>query len=110
MIDQTTITWVILGMAVVTYGPRFLPAWLLSQRKAPPWLALWLRHVPPAVLAAMLLPELIIREGKVHLGPTNLFLLAAIPTLAVAIKTRSLVGSVLVGMGLVAAARFLGWS
>jgi len=38
-----------------------------------------------------------------------LFLWAAIPTFLVAWKTRSLFGSVIVGMLVVAAARYFGW-
>jgi branched-subunit amino acid transport protein len=43
----------------------------------------------------------------VALGPDNLFFWAALPTLLVAWKTRSLFGSVVVGMILVAAARYV---
>jgi branched-subunit amino acid transport protein len=60
-----------------------------------------------AVLAAMLLPALMVAEGQVDLSPGNLFLWAALPTLLVALKTRSLFGSVVVGMAVVAVARYL---
>ena len=95
------------GMALATYIPRLLPVYFLSSRSLPPLAVAWLRYVPVAVLAAMLFPSLLVQEGQVVLGPTNIFLWAALPTLLMAAKTRSLFGSGVVGMVLVATARFL---
>lgn len=107
MIDQRRILLTMVGMAVVTYLPRVLPLWLFASRSLPRIVVAWLRYVPVAVLAAMLLPSLVLTEGKLALAPDNLFLLAALPTFVVAWRTRSLFGSVLVGMGVVAGARYL---
>ena len=103
--DQKVIFLTILGMALVTYVPRLLPVYFLSSRSLPPLVVDWLRYVPVAVLAAMLFPSLLVEEGQVALAPSNIFLWAAFPTFLVAWKTRSLFGSVVVGMVLVAAAR-----
>ena len=105
--DQKTIVLTIAGMALVTYIPRLLPVWLLSTKALPPLVAAWLRYVPVAVLAAMLFPALVIADGQVALGWGNLFLWAALPTLLVAWKTRSLFGSVVAGVMAVAVARLL---
>jgi branched-subunit amino acid transport protein len=105
--DQKAIFLTILGMALVTYLPRLLPVYFLSSTSLPPLVVTWLRYVPVAVLAAMLFPSLLVQEGRVVLGPNNLLLWAAFPTLLVAWKTRSLFGSVVVGMILVAAARYI---
>ena len=103
--DQNLFFLTILGMALVTYLPRLLPAWLLSSRQLPPLVIAWLRYVPAAVLAALLAPGILL-DGKVmNLAPTNLYLLAFFPTLLVAWKTRSLFGAVMVGMILVALGR-----
>ena len=106
--DQTKIFLTILGMGVVTYLPRLLPVWLLSSKKLPPQAVAWLRFVPVAVLAAMLSPSLLLQEGQIDLGSSNLFLWAAIPTFLVALKTRSLFGSVIVGMVVISLARYFG--
>ena len=106
--DQTTIFLTILGMGVVTYLPRLLPVLLLSSRKLPPLIIVWLRYVPVAVLAAMLWPSLLVQGERLDLSVNNLFLWASIPTFLVAWKTRSLFGSVIVGMVIVAFARILG--
>jgi len=68
----------------------------------------WLRFVPVAVLSAMLLPSLVVNDGSLDFSGSNLFFWAAIPTFLVAWKTRSLFGSVTVGMAVVAIARHLG--
>ncbi len=91
----------------MTYGPRLLPAWFLSSRALPDLAERWLRLVPVAVLAALLLPELLVQNGQLNSRPDNLFLLASIPAALVAWRTRSLVGAVLTGMILVAAGRYL---
>ena len=107
--DQKTILLTIVGMATVTYLPRLLPMWALSSRQLPVQLVAWLQHVPVAVLSAMLLPALLVPAGQIDLGFDNIYLWVSLPTLAVAIKTRSLFATVVVGATTVALARlFLG--
>jgi len=105
--DQKIIFLTILGMALVTYIPRLLPVWLLSSRSLPPLVIAWLRYVPVAVLAAMLVPTLMIQDERVYVGLDNLFLWATIPTLLVAWKTKSFFSSVVAGMACVAIARYI---
>lgn len=95
-------------MGAVTFLPRLLPVWVLSSRKLPPLVIAWLRFVPVAVLSAMLLPALLVQNGQLDFSSSNLFLWAAIPTFLTAWKTRSLFGSVIVGMLVVAVVRFWG--
>ncbi len=106
MIDQRSVLFTMVGMLLVTYLPRVLPVWLFSERPLPPLVVAWLRYVPVAVLSAMLLPSIVLVEERVTLAPGNLFLWAAVPTFIVAWKTRSLFAAVLLGMVLVAGARF----
>ncbi|MFT5701983.1 MAG: branched-subunit amino acid transport protein [Desulforhopalus sp.] len=106
--DQTLIFWTIVGMALVTYIPRLLPTLFLSGKTLQPLLTAWLRLVPPAVLAAMLVPSLLIREDSISLDSSNLFLWSAMIAFPVAWKFKSLSATVLVGMGLVAIGRYLG--
>jgi branched-subunit amino acid transport protein len=96
-----------IGMLVVTYLPRLLPLWFFASRNLPPVVVSWLRYVPVAVLAAMLLPALVVTEGRFHVESQNLYLWAALPTFVVAWKTKSLFGSVIVGMLVVVAIRYL---
>ena len=108
--DQKIIFITILGMGMVTYLPRLLPVLLLSSKKLPPLVIAWLRFIPVAVLAAMLLPSLVVNDAtQLDFSSSNLFFWAAIPTFLVAWKTRSLFDSVIVGMVVVSLARYLGW-
>jgi len=126
--DQTVVLLTIAGMGAVTYLPRLLPLLALTRRATggdrsggamSALVEAWLRHVPAAVLAAMLFPSLFVAEGRARLSAAsflsvdsllsadNLYLWAAIPTLFVAWKTRSLIGAVLAGVAVVALGRLL---
>lgn len=96
------------GMGIVTYLPRLLPTLFLSGRTLHPLLVAWLRLVPPAVLSAMLVPSLLIRDEKVSLGLDNLFFWSAVIVFPIAWKFKSLSLTVLAGMALVALGRYLG--
>jgi branched-subunit amino acid transport protein len=87
-----------LGMALVTYLPRFLPLYVLHRFQIPRTFALWLSYVPAAVLAALVAPGLLLSEGQLFLSVRNGFLLAAFPTFAVALKTRNMLATILAGM------------
>lgn len=93
------------GMGVVTYLPRLLPAWFLRGRTLHPFIEAWLKYVPVAVLAALLLPSLLISDNQINLTWNNLYLWAALPAGLTAWKTRSMFATVLVGMAVVALVR-----
>lgn len=95
------------GMLLVTYLPRVLPAWLLQGRTIHPFITAWLKYVPVAVLSALLLPALLVADGRLNLAWDNLFLWAAIPAALVALKTRSMFATLLAGMAVVALARLI---
>src|SRR5262249_56017023 len=62
---------VILGMAAATYltrAPMFLA---LARRPLPPRVRLWLRLVPLAVLPALAVPLVLVRDGRLALAWTN---------------------------------------
>ncbi|MGE5508423.1 MAG: AzlD domain-containing protein [Chitinophagales bacterium] len=101
--------WLLLGMALVTYGPRALPLLALHRRTLPAPLRRWLSFVPVAILAALLAPSLAVVNGRLDLSYHNLYLLAAIPTFAAALlDRRNLFLVALVGMvSLVLLRRFL---
>ena len=91
---------IILGMGAVTYLPRWVPFFLLSGRQLPQWFIDWLDLIPVAILAALLIPELMVLGDPRQLQWFQPKLMVAIPTLLFAIKTRSLGGTVIVGMAL----------
>ena len=98
----------ILLMALVTFLPRFLPLLFLSRRKLNPMFKIWLSYVPVAVLAALLGPALFLAEGRLTIHPSlNQYFWAALPSFAVALLTKNMFLTVLMGMGAVAILRLL---
>ena len=88
----------VFAMGLVTYLPRMLPLVMLSRRKLPGWFAEWLELIAPAILSALIAPTLFTRSDPRILYMGKPELLAAIPTLMFALKTRSLSGTVIIGM------------
>ncbi|NIN36700.1 MAG: AzlD domain-containing protein [Gammaproteobacteria bacterium] len=86
------------GMGLVTYLPRAIPLLYLAHRKMPQWLIDWLGLIPVAILSALLAPSLFTAAATRSLSLGKLELIVAIPTLLFSLKTRSLGGTVLVGM------------
>lgn len=86
------------GMGLVTYLPRALPLLYLAHKELPQWLIDWLGLIPVAILSALLAPSLFADSANRQLELGKPELLVAIPTLIFALKTRSLGGTVLVGM------------
>jgi len=86
------------GMGLVTYLPRSLPLLYLAHKQLPQWLIDWLSLIPVAILSALIAPSLFIEPATRRLDFGRPELLVAIPTLIFALKTRSLGGTVLVGM------------
>lgn len=56
------ILFLILGMALVTYLPRLLPALFLDRFNFPDWFQKWLRNIPYAVLGALIFPGVLFVE------------------------------------------------
>jgi branched-subunit amino acid transport protein len=88
----------LLGMGLVTYVPRWFPLFFLAQRRLPQWFIEWLDLIPVAILSALIVPDLLTAGTPRHLVWWHPKLLVAVPTLLFAMKTRSLGGTVLVGM------------
>jgi len=89
---------IVIGMGLVTFLPRWIPLFFLAKRSLPPILAEWLDLIPPAILSALLLPELLTTGDPRHMVLFQPKLLVAIPTFIFALKTKSLGGTVVVGM------------
>ena len=80
---------------------------LLSQLELPKWAIRWLKNVPVAVMAALLAQDLLLSENEFSLSANILKLLAAIPAFAIAIFTKSLLGTVVVGVIFMMIFRFI---
>lgn len=93
--------------ALVTVVPRVAPLALLSRVSLPGWVARWLEYVPIAVLAALLAQEVAFADERLALPPENLALVAIVPALLVAVRSRSLIATVGTGVVAMALVRWL---
>ena len=89
---------VIIGMGLVTFIPRWLPLIYLTKRSMPSWLVEWLDFIPAAILSAILLPALITDSATKSIDLGRPEFIVAIPTFLFAVATKSLGGTVIVGM------------
>lgn len=92
------IALLVLGMGLVTYLPRLLPVFFLARRPLPPWFVEWLDLIPVAILSALIFGDLFVSPDPARFIPLNVKSLVAVPTFLFALRTRSLSGTVILGM------------
>lgn len=96
---------IFLGMALVTFFTRFAMIAALG-RDLDPLLRRWLRYVPPAVLAALIVSPVLAPEGHLQLGLPAIALLVGA---AVAWRMRNVLWTIVGGMATYWALRLLGF-
>ena len=89
---------IIVLMAVANFLVRFPPIAIVSRMRLPEPLTRWLGFVPAAVMGSLVAGEVLRPGGEYALTLSSPYLLAAVPTAIVYIKTRSFVGATLAGM------------
>jgi branched-subunit amino acid transport protein len=94
---RSEILWLLLGMAVVTFIPRFLPMAFLARIAIPEKVKRGLDYIPVAILSAIVFP-IVFSAGQRKIGIEPHLLFAAIPVFVLAYRVKSLWGSVLLGM------------
>lgn len=92
------IVLVFLGMGLVTYLPRWLPVFFLARQPMPQWFVEWLDLIPAAILSALIFGDLFISPEPTRFVPLHAKSVVAIPTFLFALKTKSLGGTVVLGM------------
>ncbi len=95
--DTQRLIFIFLGMWFVTYLPRLLPLFALSQVRLPDRLMSWLSYLPAAILSALIFPGALMRDGVLDPGIGNPSLWALAASFAVAIRTRNLILTMVVG-------------
>jgi len=104
--DNSFLALCTLGMIAGTVLPRLLPMSLLAKKNMPERARIWLSYVPVAILAALVAPEILIKEDTLWVSLENVFLLALLPTLFTAYLSKSLFATISVGMLCVALLRY----
>lgn len=87
----------ILG-GLITFAIRFSFIYLFGRFHVPDGLRKALHYVPPAVLSAIIFPELFIRDGIVDLSFDNHRLLAGLVAVLAAWFTKNIFITILSGM------------
>jgi branched-subunit amino acid transport protein len=82
--------WLVVALGgLTTYLTRLSFIALIPHDRLPATFREGLRFIPPAVLSAIVLPELVLREGALALSPDNHRLLAGLVAALVAWRLRS---------------------
>lgn len=101
-----SILLIILGCTVVTFFSRIIPFIVIRNIKLPKIAVKWLSYIPICIFAALIVDSFIIQDQSL-LSIDWSVLAAIIPTLIVAILTKSLSVTVIVGIICMATVRFL---
>ena len=105
---QLTIWLLIFAVGAITYTSRLSFIALFARRRMPPLLAEALKHVPVAMVTAIVVPAIVFMPaGVLRIDPGNAKLIAALAAAAVAWWRQSAVLTILVGMGVLWALRWL---
>lgn len=91
--------WLIILLGgLLTFAMRLSFIYLMDKIEFPEWLRNSLRLVPPAVLSAIIFPELLVVNGQVNLTLDNNRMIAGIMAILVAWRTRNTLLTIGAGM------------
>ena len=100
--------WLVLIIGgILTFAIRLSFVFLLGRAQMGEGFRRALRFVPPAVLSAIILPELVAPSGSVDLTPGNYRLIAGIFAIVVAWRTRRALVTIVVGAVVLVVLQFL---
>ena len=86
------------GMALVTFLIRYPILAVLGRVTLPEPVIRALGYVPVAVLTAIIVPEMLIREGAITLTMNNAYLIAGVFAGIIAWRTKNLLLTIVLGM------------
>jgi branched-subunit amino acid transport protein len=91
--------WLVMLLAgLITFGMRFSLIYLFGRFEIPETMRRALHYVPPAVLSAIVFPELFFRDGVLNLALDNYRLLAGIIAVLVAWFSKNILITIIAGM------------
>lgn len=93
--------WLVMLLGgLITFGMRFSLIYLLAEGRLeiPETIRRALHYVPPAVLSAIIFPELIFHEGMLDVSFGNTRLLAGLIAIAVAWFTKNTLITIIAGI------------
>jgi len=91
--------WLIMFLGgLITFGMRFSLIYLFGRFQVPETMRRALHYVPPAVLSAIVFPELLLRNGTLYLSFENFRLLAGLVAILVAWFSKNTLITIIAGM------------
>jgi branched-subunit amino acid transport protein len=91
--------WLVLILGgLITFAIRFVLIYLFGRFEVPETMRKALHYVPPAVLSALIFPELFIREDVLNLSLDNHRMIAGLVAIVVAWFSKNTLITILAGM------------
>jgi branched-subunit amino acid transport protein len=91
--------WLVMVIGgLITFGMRFSLIFLFGRFEIPETMRKALHYVPPAVLSAIIFPELLYKANQIDFSFGNIRLLAGIVAILVAWYTKNTLLTILAGM------------
>ncbi|MEN0650136.1 AzlD domain-containing protein [Caldifermentibacillus hisashii] len=103
---NVSILFIIIGGAIVTFIPRVAPFIVIRNIGLPKIVIKWLSYIPICIFTALIVDSFIIQDHSL-LSIDWKALAAIVPTLIIALWTKSLSVTVIVGIISMAAVRFV---
>lgn len=88
----------ILGMALVTFGIRYVLLAIAHRVELPEILKESLNYIAPAVLMAITVPAVLMPTGEIHLSFENPYLISAVLAVLAGLISKNLLVTILVGL------------
>lgn len=92
------------GMAITTFSIRYIMFAASSRITLSPAVLGALRYLPPVVLTAIVVPEVLLADGQLNAGYMNARLVGAIAAALVSKITQNLLLTIVLGLAV-----FFGW-
>ena len=91
--------WLVMLLGgLITFGMRFSLIYLFGRFQVPETMRRALHYVPPAVLSAIIFPELFLRDGGLDISISNIRLLAGLVAVLVAWFSKNTLITIIAGM------------
>ena len=91
--------WLVMLLGgLITFGMRFSFIYLFGRLQVPETMRKALHYVPPAVLSAIIFPELFLYNGKLDIALDNYRLLAGLVAVTVAWFSKNTLITIIAGM------------
>jgi branched-subunit amino acid transport protein len=96
---MNNIWFVMIAGGLITFGMRFSLIYLFGKFEIPSTMRRALHYVPPAVLSAIIFPEIFLSNNALDISFSNPRLVAGLLAIATAWFSRNTLLTILVGMG-----------